>query len=289
MATAVEKLSQSEALGSEQWGVKIRRRARVLTKTIEQGYMELGEILYTVYDTPINGDPKNPPMFKAWGYNTFGEWVEDDLGLHKRKAERLRNIWYNLNVRLGDDLTRQIRKRVIALGWCKCRELVRVLSAENAERWVEMAENLKYPELTAAIRKALRDHETKAQERAVSGEDDDEGPEYPDPPEDVEEWTERTFYLADAQLQNVDAALERAKQLSKSDSLNQNLSLICLDFLATNEFRLANDPKAALRLLAKFEKLLGKKIVVVNPATREIEYGIEALELVAAGAGEDDG
>ena len=283
--TVVEKLAKKDTPGSEQWGDKIRRRARTLTKTIEQGYMELGEILYTVYDTPINGDPKNGPMFQAWGYTTFAQWVENDLGLHKRKAERLRNIWYNLNVRLGKELTRQTRRRIIALGWCKCRELVRVLSAENVEQWVEMAERLKYPELTSAIRKALKDHEQQAQERALSGEDDEEGPEYPDPPDDVEEWTERAFYLAPEQLKNVEAALDRAKQLSHSKSINHNLDLICMDFLATNEFRLKDDPKMALRFLVKFEKLTGKRLIIIDPVTKQIEYGIEALEMIA---GEDD-
>jgi hypothetical protein len=96
-----------------------------------------------------------------------------------------------------------------------------------------------------------------------------------------------TFKLVHSQYDNVKAALERAGQLSKSKVRSHNLSLICLDFLTTNDFRKSDDPDQALRFLtAKFERILGKKLVVIDPDRWEIEYGLESLRRVGENSDE---
>ena len=87
--------------------------------------------------------------------------------------------------------------------------------------------------------------------------------------------------LFPAQHENVMMAIKRASELSHSDKRGHNLDLICTDFLATNDFKLENDPEMQLRILAKFERLFQKKIMVVDPVNRRILYGMEALEMIA--------
>jgi hypothetical protein len=274
------KLSAKDTPGSEPWSVKVRRRARQLVKTLDTGYMELAEILYTVWDTPINGDPKNAGIFHAWGYKSFSDYAEGELGLHRRKAERLRRIWFDLHVRLAD-MDKKLRRRIIEMGWSKSREIIRVLSIENAEQWVEMAENLSYPELMAAIQKAVEEQEK-------AGEDDTKAPDPVGKPDDYKDMKPKRFRLFPGQYDTVDSALERASQLSKSDKDSHNLEMICTDFLATNDFRLADDPKVQFRYLAKIETLIGKKLVVINAESGMIEYGLEALELIVEDVEEDE-
>jgi|WetSurMetagenome_2_1015567.scaffolds.fasta_scaffold08238_4 hypothetical protein len=274
-------LAVSDLPGSESWSDKVRRRARTLIRTIDRGYMELGELLYAVHDTPVNGDPNQPSVCVSWGYKNFSDWAEKELSLHRRKAERLQRIWWELEVRLAGQLTPAVKQRVIELGWSKVREVVRVLSGSNAEQWVEMAENLTHPELCAAIRQALIDQEKKDQAAAVGTEDEDDEGDYPKPPEDIERFKWKNFHLTPEQRENVKLAIERAQQLASSQKEGHCLDLICTDFLATNDFRKADDPEMPLRFLAKFERLMGKRIVVVDPETWTIEYGIDALQHVA--------
>ena len=53
--SAVAKLAVVDSPGSEAWSTKIRRRAKSLVKSIDQGYMDLAEIVYTVWSTPVDG------------------------------------------------------------------------------------------------------------------------------------------------------------------------------------------------------------------------------------------
>jgi hypothetical protein len=244
--------------------------------------MELGELLYTVHDTPVDGNPNNPSVCVSWGYSGFADWATKELSLHRRKAERLRRIWWELEVRLAGQLSTAIKQRIVELGWSKVREIVRVLSGENAEQWVEMAENLTHPELCAAIRQALIDQEKKDQAEAVGSEDeDDEEGGYPNPPEDIDRFKWKNFHLTPEQRENVRMAIERAKEMASSTKEGHCLDLICTDFLATNDFRKADDPETPLRFLVKFERLMGRRIVIVDPETWTIEYGIDALQRVA--------
>ena len=92
-------------------------------------------------------------------------------------------------------------------------------------------------------------------------------------------------------METVQLALRRAAELARSgSSVSSQFSLICLDFLATNDFRFANEQQR-LRFLAKFEKLTGYKLVIVDPdrdrGDGEIVYGIETLERLARGASEE--
>jgi hypothetical protein len=276
-------LSATDLPGSETWSDKVRRRARNLIRTIDRGYMELGELLYTVHDTPINGDPNQPSVCVSWGYTGFADWAEKELGIHRRKAERLQRIWWELEVRLAGKLSPAVKQRIVDLGWSKVREIVRVLSEANSEQWVEMAENLTHPELCNAIRQALIEQEKKEQAAAV-GSDDDEDEEggYPNPPDDINRFKWKQFHLTPEQRENVNMALDRAKELASSTKDGHCLDLICTDFLATNDFRKSDDPEMPLRFLAKFERLMGKRIVVVDPESWTIEYGIDALQRVAS-------
>jgi hypothetical protein len=281
--TANTLLALPETPGSEVWSTKIRKRARTLVKSINQGYMELAEIIHTVWCTTINGEPHNACVTVAWGYESYKQWASEELGLHPRKVERLKAIWHHLHVTLEGKLDRRIRNKIIDLGWTKVRELIRVIDADNAEQWVEVAENLNYNELCEVIRRALEDQEKKDQAAAVGVADDDDEEEFHghDPPPDMDRFKQMSFMLSPEQKANVELALERAGQLANSVKPGHLLDLICTDFLSTNDFRRKDDPLRHLTFLAKFERLMGKRLVVIDATTWVIEYGMDALSKVA--------
>lgn len=189
MAELADKLTVIEGgntpqRGSKSWCQKVRRRAKQLAEDLDTGYMELAQILYEVWDTPMDNDPNKGPIYKQWGFDSFTQWAHEDLKLQPRKAQRLRAIWYTLEVELKG-MDPDLKKRIVCLGISKTRELVRILDLDNAEGWVEIAEKSSYPVLCASIAKAKTAKDIADAQAAVAAkqaaeeaaEDEDEGDE----------------------------------------------------------------------------------------------------------------
>jgi hypothetical protein len=307
----------SESVGTEKWSQKIRKKAKNLANDLDNGYMEMAHLLWQIYDTPVNGESNQGPVFTQWGYGSFAEYVQEELGIHKKRAQRLRNVWFNLEIRLKDQIDPAVKKRLVGLGFSKVRELVRVISARNVEKWVEKGEQLSYPKLCKAIqtyqeaaeRRALKKQGSDAAENEEGSEGgsgegggggggggpvavdkqmktrDEDGhyePEVPDLTDD--DMHPRRFMLYTEQAEMVDQALDRAKHLSNSDVKSNNLHLICMDFLAHNDFGKANK-KTKLKYIAQMERILGFQLVVFDGD--DVVYGIKKLE-EAATAEEDE-
>lgn len=293
----------NEARGSEKWAETIRAETKSLTTQIDENYMELAERLYLIFDTPKGGDRSNPPVYTTWGFASFDEYVGVELGIHPKRAQRLKRIWYKLGLQLSE-LEPGLKKKIVQLGFSKVRELVSVLTPRNAEAWTKKAENLTYLQLCKQIEKYKAERDLRQaqrdQEAQVNGssplssssstlpsgdEDPDEGSDDEPSVSDMktEDLTTKSFSLYPDQLESVELAIKRAQELSNSSKRSHNLSLICLDFLATNNFSIADEAQR-LKFLVKFEKLLGFKFIVVDPVAEEVVYGIKTLEKLARGA-----
>lgn len=302
-------------VGGKAWSKKVRAQAKELAESLETGYMDLAKILFTVYDTPIDGDREKKPIFTTWGFNSFRDYAEQELNLHYKKAERLRLIWYRLEIEL-EGMNPLVKKRLIALGWSKVRELCRpgLLKLSNVESWVTKAESMNYQTVEAAVRKALERLEGEDVEREIRKQGDpikksntltgnydeettDETTEASAdgsdavPPPKRESWQpeennideplySKNFKFYPDQLETVRLAIDRAKELSGSNRPGHNFSLICLDFLANNDFTKASEEQK-LRYVAKLEKLIGYKFIVVDPSSTDVLYGLATLEKVA--------
>ncbi len=290
-------------VGSDKWAKRIRKEARGLAGQLDEGYMELARLLYLIYDTPVDGDSQKAAIFTKWGYGTFGEYCEEELNIHRKKAQRLRKIWWNLEVRLRGRIDPELKQRIISLGFSKVRELVGVLTARNVEKWVDRAEKLSYPKLVRALQKYREDRDRRVAEREVKDafnasspsrasrasseeeeeeeEEEDGGEEVPVPDYDEEAKTSQMYFqVYPEQRLIIQEALDRAKQLSNSDIKSNNLHLICLDFLATNDFKKATKTQR-LRKAAAFNKALGFDAVLFEDG--EVVFGLNTLEKAAKG------
>jgi hypothetical protein len=313
----------AQVSGSKNWSEGVRDEARSLAGKLDEGYMELAKLLYTIWDTPIDGDPKNGPVFTQWGYVSFADYVEQELGIHRKKAQRLKAVWYGLEVRLKDSLDPALKKRIIALGFSKVRELVGQLTARNAEKWVEKAEELSYPKLCIAVRKYREDREQMVAEHTanreaiieaggdpdadLNGEGGDGGdggdglPEAVDsvigeplvrdePPEpevpdgDFSDLVRENFNLYPDQHDTVKEALAIAQKLSNSTVKSNNLHLVCLDFVATNG---EGKTTAAQRMkrLVQLGKSYGLDLVILDEG--DVVFGLDNLQALADKANEE--
>jgi hypothetical protein len=304
------------SIGSQAWASKIRKEARTLAKNLDTAYLQLAEKLWLVYDTPVEGDPARGSVCTAWKdqsgkyYRSFDSWVEAELGIHAKKAGRLRLIWKTLKVDL--DLPNEALQRVVKLGMSKVRELARpgVLTASTVDAWVAKAEQMSVVTLSATIQKYTMDREIDAataqaeasfeQEQAFNGGlactptelrppsqglgVSDTSPSDEDKKIENLEVLSKQFncVLLGDQIETVNLALKRSMALSSSDKVGHNLSLICLDFLMTNDFGFASEEQR-LRFLAKFEKLTQYKMILVDQEKNDIVYGFSTLEKFAKG------
>jgi hypothetical protein len=272
----------SDVKGSRAWCSKIRRRAKELVRVIDLGYFDLCNVLYEIYDTPVDGDAKREPVFALWNYSSFGEYAQVELGLKPRKAEYLRSIGFKFATDLAE-LDPKLKEELVALGWTKLRELVKVLTIRNAAGWIERGKKLSQAELLDLVKKHLEDRAARREEREMAelinagggapADADDENL----PSEEKPSWEHFMFY--GDQVEPVREALTRAAELSQSDKKSHNLALICTDFLATNSFGHSNDPAMVKRWLAKVETLLpGLRLVAVTTDSNLVYVGADALE-----------
>jgi hypothetical protein len=305
MKAGVAELSDSRNKpGSKAWCKWIRAHAKELALSIDSNYKGLAKDLYDIYDTPIDGDRANPPVYTAWGFNTFRDYAEQELNLHYKKAESLRTISYWREIDL-ENIDPALGKRLDALEWTKLRVLKRIVTLSNAKHYIERAESMNYQSLEAYVKRKIDQQEDEAIEREIRKKGDpveksnklaaektedeleeEEAEESAPPAKKEYDWdhpdyfTSKSFAFLPDQLETVKQALKRASELSNSVSGGQNLALICLDYLATNDFLKASEEQR-LRYVAKLEKLMGYKLIVVDPKTKDVLYGLGTLEKVA--------
>jgi hypothetical protein len=287
-AAPVDILDRSgPPVGSKAWATRTRRRAKELIQLFDAGYMELARILYQVFDTPVDGDSRRAAVFTSWGFDTFKDYAEQELGMHHKRAERLRRIWFVLEIQLKE-LEPELKHRIVNLGYSKVREMIKVITARNAEVLVRDAEGMTYKQIEQMVADENR-RRGLAEATLTEGGDDDSSGGSGSQVEELEiigsdavheKTTREAFELFPAQLLNVRLALERAAELSHSDKKGHQLDLICTDFVATNDV-MAGDTDKRLRYLAKIERTIGLKLMAVDPEAKEVVYGLDALKIIA--------
>jgi hypothetical protein len=288
------------AASNTEWVDRARNRARVLAEQVEVGYLELGEILYRIYDAPVDGDVSKGPVLTTWGYKNVGEFAERELGIHNQKAKRLIRLFYRIHVELGGIDNGPLLTRFRRVGWTKARELIRVITKDTAEFWISKAEQVNYTTLYQIIKQTI-DRAEQAKIKAELAKQPDavdqsnqttEGGRFVGDYADIDNpdfeskaWVNRYFTLEATQAETVDLALKRAKDLVNNPHAKKGnlISLICLEFLSYADWR-GNDELSKLQFIAKIEKALGGlRLVAVNDEGRVV-YGLGALEYAAQSA-----
>jgi len=223
----------------------LRKRILELRDSVEDANFQLAEDLYVVYANSF---------FKKWDFPTWEEYCENEVGIGVRKANYLKKIWEWFAVENNDEaLLKEIQK----LGWTRAMMLTGLVNNINKERWLPAAKQLSCKKLEDKIKEFKKDQRGKIEDKA-------------DGKLDVKHRLNVELY--NEQVVTVDEALARAGELANTKVKGQQLVAVCQDFMATNEWM--KDPKKNLQAyFAKFENILGVKMVVVNPKTSDVVYG----------------
>ena len=168
-----------------------------------------GELLYEVHRNHYWKEWTKPnDQGEATAFADFDDYCENELGMRRRKAEYLIGVYAKFVVEL--DLPKELLRD---LEWTKARELITVITADNAEELLGKIKGMTYKDVRDMVR-AMRGGGTAGET-------------------DAEKMVTLTFRLHPDQAENVNRAIEIAQGMAKSDKTGHALDLICLDFVGS--------------------------------------------------------
>lgn len=238
----------------------LRRRNLELVTNIKDNYLELAQCLYESY---------TEEKWKSWGYGSFKEYAQKELGVRYGKASYLKNIWMHF----GKD--EELLKQVESVGWDKMKELTRCVTTENAREWVEKANLLSADDLKKEVKSYLKSMVPDDAKDALAMEAEVRGTT-----------VEGQLHSLTLQLSYDDklAVLSAAEkvQTETGASMSAALALICADYLGSAPE--GDGTEHALSAVRKYEALTGLRFVVLDPASNQLLHGKDVLESLVKSA-----
>jgi len=188
---------------------KVRDTILLIRQEIDNHYMRLGALLIQVRDTAL---------YREWGFESFDEYVLEELGFRKRKAEYHMSIWRRFSqLGLGE-------KDLCKLGWSKAALLAPHVNEKNAGEWIDRASDRTVLQLANDLKTARSGAAPGESGSAFLPADSNED-EIP---------KTMTFSLFPAQESSIRDALGIASRLADSDKAGHLISMIALEFLSNH-------------------------------------------------------
>lgn len=271
MLTVVEGNKTSLIPGSSRWMAEIRQEAKRLSRVLDESYFDVGRVMYEVKYTESHD---NKPVWQVWGYNRFDDYCWKELHQHPHRIDRLIRVYERLNIDL-EAMDPLLRRRFIQLGFSRVTILCRILTYENLETWLKIAEQpdcsfRKLDELVKAAVAAWVEAEklkaTQAKEVAKVAKEELDPDAGLDGEEEVEEreskelgprqmldkarkergdipavaLQERLIYrrygFPENSWEMISNAIKKMGEVSGSENDSYNFSLICLQYLANASY-----------------------------------------------------
>lgn len=209
-----------------------RKRIKELRDSIERGYFEIAGLLHRTL---------NDKWYKDWGFATWEEYITNEVGYSVRKAQYLANLWKWCVVEQNSP---ELLEKLEPLGWNKVKSLTGVVTNDNVDKFIKKAGDMSVEEFESDIKK-----KKKTITSSASGKD--------------ENVYRLNFTLFEEQNKTVVEAIDKAKQLGKTDKSGHALSLICLTYLSQN-LNEAEARKGFTAVMKQFEKTLNYQILVAD-------------------------
>ncbi|MCL4743808.1 MAG: hypothetical protein KJZ83_00185 [Burkholderiaceae bacterium] len=141
-------------------------------------------------------------------YASFREYVEKELGMHYRRAA----YWVSIYNHLAE--SKVPWEKVKDLGWTKLKEIAEVLTIENVDEWVSLANS----QTTLQLIETVKGHKAKDAPKALED-------------QSAKTVTTKTFKVHEDQKATIEAAIAKAKEQSGTSVDTAALEFVCLDFL----------------------------------------------------------
>lgn len=202
---------------------EVRRLILQAKSNISIGYIDTALLLNEAY---------KEGFYKDWGFSEFADYAHTELEVKYRKAMYFVEIGqkvedFNLN-----------KERLEQLGWTRVKELVRVITADNLEDWIDKASNMTTRELVDAVRMELGLNIEKEKKVRVE------------------------FILNEDTASIIFDALSEAKKITENENPTLALELICQDWM---ELKGISPEKTTLESHIKYiKRVYGKDVVLAE-------------------------
>lgn len=187
---------------------KMRLQARGLVNTISESFVSLGGVLYKVFGSKSYID---------YGFETFDEYCELDVGFKGRKCKYLISIWNAMENKLTDE---DQKKRLKDMGWTKASRVAPYIDDNNAEEILKETEGMSVSE----VEEAMSVHRGKRNRNKNQGEGDEEKPEI----------RQVSLDMIESHYRNLKEAMDLAGDITGSQSRSQQLDLLATEFLSSH-------------------------------------------------------
>ena len=239
LVTKEKTAAKGKSIGRED---VIRGQLKEARDMNETSYVTMASLLHETYHNQY---------YTKWGHDDFEGYCDKELDFGYRKAKHLIEIWDKVT-----DLKLDI-KRVSALGWTKMRDLVKILTAKNSEKWLKKAEDMSHREVQEAVR-IVRQKEGDPGVRTTK--------------------TKLEMTMSEAEAQIILEAIETAKGLAETDNVVLAMEMICQEWL---EYKGAVPEARSLDAQIDYlEKAYGVKLEVKSTkkskAMDEVEAEVKA-------------
>lgn len=234
----------------------LREKIKILTKSISQNYWELSALVYEVY---------SKKLFKTWGFESFIDWSNIELGIQKRKSYYLVEFQEYCNKRIKEILPAQEDQEAAIdqlkkVGWIKALEIAKenVLTKDNYAEVLEKAEAVKIDQLIT---------ELKLIKSGMTDEEKEDSNET-----NTMKTFRKTFIMTTTQEEIIFGAIDKAKKAINKEKTSDTIALeyICADFEANSSVDLADT-------LSKIERIFGCSLIAMSNDGSNILFGSDTL------------
>jgi hypothetical protein len=245
---------------------EIRKRLVELKGVIESSYLEVGKLLGEVCECTLDSGKQ---LWKHWGFASFDEYCEREMGFRQRKGYHLLSIYKQC---ISGPIPKAEFEKI---GWSKASILAPLISSgviteENVHRWVEKANEKTYDELRAMTKLAKAKSEEKAkedEEKGVVG-------SVARVPEEV--IPVRIPFFRD-QYENYKVALKKAEKITGSDKVPWLMDCICMHF---NSEVCTTKEDSLHALCSRLEEVFSVDIIALHRKDKQVVFGERVAQML---------
>lgn len=196
----------------------IRDEILQLVNDVDRAYFTIGGKLSAIARSGLH---------EGWGFDSFEEYIENELGFARRKAYYLIAI-YEKAEELGVVGDEEATEALTSIGWTKAKEIINyVENRDDFNEWVSRAGTMSVSKLQENLKVAFMGAPVLKKGKDAEGNKTLEN-------EDGEVFHILEIPLADAQYENVKLAMQRASEIASSDKPGHIIDMMALEFLSNN-------------------------------------------------------
>lgn len=128
----------------------IRRKAQEASEKTTKSVMELAAALWDTYHNDVKIGSINIQLWEVWGYKSWFDYAERELGIHQTTAASYRRIHEVFEVDLKDSWDKNL-----ACSYTKMKSISRVVTKKNVNSWLKKAATLSCCELDEHVIEAM--------------------------------------------------------------------------------------------------------------------------------------